>query len=81
MFHFIHTCLFCTGFIKNITSQHVEILGEAKLEALDVVLSMVDDIVSSDVNGITINSIIIIFVMKTLLILNTLFRSGCRKGS
>ena len=67
--------------LRIVTSQHVEILGEAKVEALEVVLSIVDDIVSSAVNGITINYIIIIFFMKTLLNLNNLFRSDCRKGS
>ena len=67
--------------LRIVTSQHVEILGEAKVEALEVVLSIVDDIVSSDVNGITINYIIIFFFMKTLLNLNNLFRSDCRKGS
>ena len=47
--------------LRIVTSQHVEILGEAKVEALEVVLSIVDDIVSSAVNGITINYIIIFF--------------------
>ena len=38
-------------------------VGEAKLEALEVVSSIVDDIVSSAVNGITKNSIIIIYFL------------------